>query len=264
MSPKKHSTSTVIYIKKRFSLTFTCMVKTPSSWEDSFFIWSAKTCASSRMENSVSALQYPQERAEQSKKKLHEKAHKPAWNRRCLSRKAARVHGVKSRGFSCVRLAMMAVGLQAGEHTVWTGGGKKKTSRETTFYNFAEQSTWALSLRYKPPQFPAAQTIATPWNPSRKDSKSMSERGYLRFLTFSLLRLRSVPPTPRSLAKCVRAGDSPQWGWKWEAWKHKSPTGAWISGSMDQGSMMPSNAAGKRGLKETAVEDDGGKRQAKF
>ncbi len=88
------------------------------------------------MENSVSALQYPQERAEQIKTKLHEKANKPRWTRRCLSRKAARVLGVESRGFSCVRLAMMAVGLQAGEHRVWTGGGKKNF-KGNYFYNFA-------------------------------------------------------------------------------------------------------------------------------
>lgn len=115
------------------SSTFTCIVKTPSSWEDSFFIWSAKTCASSRMENSVSAPQYPQERAEQIKTKLQEKANKPRWKRRCLSRKAAREFGVKTRGLSLVRLAMMAVGLQAGETRSLSWWRKKKNFKGNYF-----------------------------------------------------------------------------------------------------------------------------------
>jgi len=91
--------------------TRTCIVRTPSSWDDSVFIWSARTRASSRMENSVSAPQYPQKRAEQTSARLQEKANNPPppWNRRCLSQRAARVFGVEPRGESPVRLAMMAV-----------------------------------------------------------------------------------------------------------------------------------------------------------
>lgn len=96
----------------------TCIVKTPSSCEDSFFICSAKTCASSRMENSVSALQYPQERAEQIKARRHEKATETPRRGKRLSRKAARVLGVRA---SAVRLAMMAGGLQRWtKRCVWT------------------------------------------------------------------------------------------------------------------------------------------------
>lgn len=69
------------------------------------------------MENSVSAPQYPQERAEQIKTKLHEKANKPLLNRRCLCRKAARVFGVKATDLPAVRLAMMAVGPAGWRNT---------------------------------------------------------------------------------------------------------------------------------------------------
>lgn len=104
--------------------SFTCIVNTPSSWEDSFFICSAKTCASSRMENSVSAAQYPQESAEQINTKLQEKAPE---KRRCLCRKAARVLGVKGRRSSPVRRAMMAGEggklQEKEEHGVWAAGG---------------------------------------------------------------------------------------------------------------------------------------------
>ena len=119
--------------------TFTCMVKTPSSWEDSFFIWSARTCASSRMENSVSAPQYPQESAAHIRTKLRaKKAEKPPRTRPCVSPRAARVFGVKGGGLSPGRLAMMAVGLQAGgtRSLSWWRKGKEKMKKlqgETTF-----------------------------------------------------------------------------------------------------------------------------------
>lgn len=47
----------------------TCMANTPSSCEDSFFIWSAKTCASSKIEES-SAQHCPQHRSAQATTKL--------------------------------------------------------------------------------------------------------------------------------------------------------------------------------------------------
>lgn len=110
----------------------TCIVKTPSSWEDSFFIWSAKTCASSKIENSVSASQYPQESAEQIKARLHDNANKPPWTWRCLSRKVARALAVKAADLSPVRIAMTAVGPQAGETPSLSWWRQTKTSRQTT------------------------------------------------------------------------------------------------------------------------------------
>lgn len=220
--------------------TLTCIVNTPSSWEDSFFIWSARTCASSRMENSLSAPQYPQERAEHSRTKLQEKANKPRWNRVSLTRKAARLLGVKSRGFSPVRLAMMAVRLQAGETRSLNWRRKEKLQGELLLQ--------LRSVKYASPFSPAqVSTISSSKKQcnslkslSREENRSMRQRRvvvcfFLLILKLSVFRLRSVAPTPGSLAKCVWAGDSPQWGWKWEAGKRNSPTGAWISGSMDQG-----------------------------
>lgn len=90
------------------------MVKTPSSWEDSFFICSDRTCASSRMENSVSASQYPQERHEQINTKLQQTANNPRGAPSSGSRTAARGVGLKPGDVSVVRRAMMAEGLQPG------------------------------------------------------------------------------------------------------------------------------------------------------
>lgn len=88
------------------------------------------------MENSVSASQYPQERAEEINTKLHETANKPPWSWRCLSRKAARVIGVKVADLSPARLAMMAVGLQAGETRSLNWLREKKNFKGNYFYNF--------------------------------------------------------------------------------------------------------------------------------
>lgn len=93
------------------------------------------------MENSVSAPQYPQERAAHIRTKLRaKKAEKPPRTRRCVSPRAARVFGVKGGGLSPGRLAMMAVGLQAGgtrSLSWWRKGEKKKKKKklqgETTF-----------------------------------------------------------------------------------------------------------------------------------
>lgn len=63
----------------------TCMLKTPSSCEDSFFICTAKTCASSKIENSVSAPQTPQHRSDKTATKLKETAMKLyQWSLDCL------------------------------------------------------------------------------------------------------------------------------------------------------------------------------------
>lgn len=92
-------------------LFFTCIVKTPSSCEESFFICSAKTWASSRIEKSVSAPQDPQaDRAEQMKTRRH---NEPRW-RALLLREAALALGVKAPDLSAVRLAMTVGGSQAG------------------------------------------------------------------------------------------------------------------------------------------------------
>lgn len=87
------------------------------------------------MENSVSAPQYPLERAKQINTKLREKAMKPPREPMCLSRKAARAFSLKNRGFSADRLAMMVEGVYKLEkHGVRTGGFEGGgTSRETTF-----------------------------------------------------------------------------------------------------------------------------------
>lgn len=103
---------------ERLLKMFTCIVKTPSSWEDSFFICSDKTCASSRIENSESAPQYPQERTRQSESKLLT-ASEPRPQPRCFSRKAAREVRVKRRDFSTVRHAMMEVGAGGTRSLSW-------------------------------------------------------------------------------------------------------------------------------------------------
>ena len=89
------------------------MVKTPSSCEDSFFIWSAKTCASSMIENSASALQYPQQITAIIATTLHQIAMKSRWSPKWLFRKSVQVVNLTSRGLYTSRLAMMArVGLE--------------------------------------------------------------------------------------------------------------------------------------------------------
>lgn len=100
------------------------------------------------MENSLSASQYPQERAEShTRAKAQERAGEPPRERASLSRKAARPLGVKRGASSAVRLAMMAGGSagwrgtrsleqeaeRRGEESGGGGGEKKKTSRKTTF-----------------------------------------------------------------------------------------------------------------------------------
>lgn len=90
------------------------------------------------MENSVSAPQYPLERAKQINTKLREKAMKPPREPRCLSRKAPRAFGLKNRGFSADRLAMMVEGVYKLEkHGVWTGGFEGGDFKGNYFYNFA-------------------------------------------------------------------------------------------------------------------------------
>lgn len=113
------------------------------------------------MENSVSAPQYPQERAEHMNTKLHQRAKEPPRERSRLSRKAARVFGVESRGSSAVRLAMVAVRNTESE-LVAEKNNNNKNFKGNYFYNFAVQRTSALSLRYEAPEFPATQTIAAP------------------------------------------------------------------------------------------------------
>lgn len=110
-----------------FSLppVFTCMVKTPSSCEDNFFIWSAKTCASSRMENSVSAPQYPhKEKAEHIKRTLRKKTtNEPRWKSTLPHRKAARVLGMETARFPAVLFSMVPTGA-----FLQPGGGKNHGS----------------------------------------------------------------------------------------------------------------------------------------
>lgn len=198
----------------------TCIVKTPSSWEDSFFICSAKTCASSRMENSVSAPQYPLERAKQINTKLREKAMKPPREPMCLSRKAARAFGLKNRGFSADRLAMMVEGVYKLEkHGVRTGGFEGGELQGKLLLQLC-------SVEYVCP-FSPVQVSRIPSDTNHCASlKSLQRRKqihagqgiclfFLFFpLTLSVFPLRSVAPTPGSLAKCVWAGESPQRGWK--------------------------------------------------
>lgn len=173
--------------------TLTCIVNTPSSWEDSFFIWSARTCASSRMENSLSAPQYPQERAEHSRTKLQEKANKPRWNRVSLTRKAARLLGVKSRGFSPVRLAMMAVRLQAGETRSLNWRRKEKLQGELLLQ--------LCSVKYASPFSPAqVSTISSSKKQcnslkslSREENRSMRQRRVVVCFFSSNFKVVGVP-----------------------------------------------------------------------
>lgn len=139
------------------------------------------------MENSLSASQYPQKRAEShTRAKVQERAGEPPRDRASLSRKAARPLGVKRGALSAVRLAMMAGGSagwrgtrsleQEAERRGEEEGGRKKNFKENNFYNFAAQSTRAFSPRHESPAFPAATNAAAPRKASREESRSMRRR----------------------------------------------------------------------------------------
>lgn len=204
------------------------------------------------MENSLSAPQYPQERAEHSRTKLQEKANKPRRNRVSLTRKAARLLGVKSRGFSPVRLAMMAVRLQAGETRSLNWRRKEKLQGELLLQ--------LCSVKYASPFSPAqVSTISSSKKRcnslkslSREENRSMRQRRvvvcfFLLILKLSVFRLRSVAPTPGSLAKCVCEPEIHHNGG--ESGRRGNATVLPAPGSPDQWIRvftMPSVTAGKR------------------
>lgn len=171
------------YAAAKTRRTLTCMVKTPSSWEDSFFICSARTWASSRIENSLSASLHPQDRAKHASTKAQERASEPPREPRSWSRQAPRPLGVQHGGFPAVRLAMMALSLCVCPrlwyrlNVMWKAQGdgahtRKKNFKENYFYNFAGQSMRARSPRREAPPFPASDA-ATLWKGSSEESRSM-------------------------------------------------------------------------------------------
>lgn len=203
----------------------TCIVKTPSSWEESFFICSAKTWASSRMENSVSAPQNPRaERAKQIRTK-------PPRRRSALSRKAAL--GVGARGLSPVRLAMMVGGSQArGRRRVRQQNTNfKGTSVTTSQRRVRELRTSGTRLQHFQR---GSRLVFKSLKRRRRVPVGEGRRCFCFFLfdvgvasSIQLLKVERDPEIHHNGGESRRRGNAA-----------RSPSGAWISRSMDQSHMM--------------------------
>lgn len=106
--------------------------------------------------------------------------------------------------------------------------------------------TWAVSPRNNSPTFRAAKIIATSWIPTRRENRSMHQRA---FSALKLGRVQSLVRRSNSYKSgvCVSRRVATM-GVKVGGveWKAQSPTGAWISRSMDRASTRPSRPAGKR------------------